>query len=167
MKIALVLVILSLVCADCLGQNFCAAAESNDGIGSILTNAEKYIGVKLHKNIRIENSSKTARMIQYDGKRFHMQNLKFKVTFSDSWFTRDKAHHFLSSAFLSAAGYYFFREEQKFSNRGAQTSGLCFSVSLGLAKEFRDGLGKNNAFSVKDFVANLLGIAVGLLIMSD
>jgi putative lipoprotein len=105
--------------------------------------------------------------IQWDRQKNENKNLKFKITCSDSWFTRDKAHHFLTSAFLSATGYYLLREEQNFSNQQSQIGGFCISFSLGLAKEIRDGLKQNNAASAKDFVANLLGIAVGIMIISD
>ena len=92
---------------------------------------------------------------------------QFKITLSDSWFSRDKTHHFITSAFLSSAGYYFLREEKKYSNNVAQQGGICFSLSLGITKEIRDGLKPNNAFSVKDLVADILGTAVGILLISD
>ena len=92
---------------------------------------------------------------------------QFKFTFSDSWVSRDKTHHFLTSALLSGTGYYFLREEQKYSNSIAQQGGFCFSLSLGLVKEIRDGLKPNNAFSVKDLIADILGTAVGILLVSD
>ena len=95
------------------------------------------------------------------------QNLKLKFTVSDSWFGRDKVHHFLTSAFLSSAGYYFFHEEQNFSNFKSQQGGFCFSISLGLIKEIRDGFKTNNAFSVKDFVADILGTMLGIVLISD
>ena len=95
------------------------------------------------------------------------QSPKFKITFSDSWFGRDKVHHFLTSALLSGVGYYFLREEQSYSNRFSQQGGFGFSISLGLAKEIRDGFKPQNAFSVKDLVADILGTLVGIAIVSD
>ncbi|MDZ7330897.1 MAG: hypothetical protein ONB13_01410 [candidate division KSB1 bacterium] len=94
-------------------------------------------------------------------------NRQFNVTLSDSWFGRDKVHHFLTSAFLSAAGYYVLRDEQKYANRTAQAGCLTFSISMGLAKEIRDGMKPQNAFSVKDLVADVLGAALGLAIVAD
>jgi putative lipoprotein len=96
-----------------------------------------------------------------------IQKPHFKITLSDSWFGRDKAHHFLTSAFLSGVGYYFFHEEQNYSNRFSQRGGFCFSISLGLAKEVRDGLKPQNAFSVKDLVADILGTLAGIALVSD
>lgn len=96
-----------------------------------------------------------------------IRNQQFKITLSDSWFGRDKVHHFLTSAFLSGVGYYFFHEEQNYSNSFSQQSGFCFSISLGMVKEVRDGLKLKNAFSVKDLIADLLGTLVGIAIVSD
>lgn len=92
---------------------------------------------------------------------------KITFTLDDSWFGRDKVHHFLSSAFLTTAGYYFCKEERGFSNYKSQQGGISFSLSLGLLKEIRDGRKPNNAFSVKDLVADILGTVVGVLIVSD
>lgn len=94
-------------------------------------------------------------------------NHQFKITLSDSWFSRDKIHHFLTSAFLSGVGYYFLHDEQNFSNPKSQQVGICFSVSLGLLKEIRDGFMPKNAFSVKDFIADILGTIVGIALVSD
>ncbi|MFZ5516407.1 MAG: DUF2279 domain-containing protein [Candidatus Zhuqueibacterota bacterium] len=92
---------------------------------------------------------------------------KIAFTLNDSTFGRDKVHHFLSSAFLTTAGYYFCREEKGFSRVASCQGGISFSLSLGLLKEIRDGRQPENAFSVKDLVANILGTAVGLLIVAD
>ena len=92
---------------------------------------------------------------------------KFKITLSDSWFGRDKVHHFLTSALLAGAGYYFLRDEQNYSNKFSQRGGFGFSISLGFAKEVRDGFKPQNAFSVKDLIADILGTLVGIAIVSD
>jgi len=97
--------------------------------------------------------------------KFQLKKITFTV--SDSWFSRDKAHHFLTSAFLTTAGYYYSRELNNFSNLKSQQHGIYFSLSLGLIKEIRDGLQKKNSFSWKDLVADILGTAVGLVLVSD
>ena len=97
--------------------------------------------------------------------KFRLKKITFTV--SDSWFSRDKAHHFLTSAFLTTAGYYYSRELNNFSNFKSQQHGISLSLSLGLIKEIRDGIQKNNSFSWKDLVADILGIAVGLALVSD
>lgn len=102
---------------------------------------------------------------KYQSQKFKIQKITFTV--SDSWFSRDKAHHFLTSAFLTTAGYYYAREQKHFSNFKSQQNGICFSLSLGLVKEIRDGMQKRNSFSWKDLVADVLGTAVGLALVSD
>jgi len=97
--------------------------------------------------------------------KFQIKKITFTV--SDSWFSRDKAHHFLTSAFLTTAGYYYSKELSNFSNLKSQQNGIYFSISLGLMKEIRDGMQKNNSFSWKDLMANILGTAVGLVLVSD
>ncbi len=91
----------------------------------------------------------------------------FKVTLSDSWFGQDKVHHFLTSALLSGVGYYVLRDEQRFGIRTAQSGSLIFSLSFGLAKEVRDGFKPQNAFSVKDLVADVCGALLGMVIVAD
>jgi len=64
-------------------------------------------------------------------------------------------------------GYYFLYEERQFSNQKSQQGTMIFSLSLGLIKEIRDGFKPQNAFSVKDFIADVLGAVVGIMLVSD
>lgn len=66
----------------------------------------------------------------------------------DKWTGRDKAQHFISSAFLAAAGNAY-GEHQNWSQGRSASFGLAFAISLGAAKELydsregeRDGAGK-------------------------
>lgn len=111
--------------------------------------------------------SKKFALHEFSNSTYKVLNTQFKITLSDSWFSRDKVHHFLTSAFLSGVGYYFFHEEQNYSNKFSQRGGFCFSISLGLVKEVRDGLKPQNAFSVKDLVADILGTLAGITLVSD
>lgn len=168
MKVAFIFIILAVTSIYSWGQNFAGDDNLNCRFQTLpLVASEADCDSMLLKHVRLDRNPSSPLMFQWDQQRNKNRNLRFKITCSDSWLTRDKAHHFLSSAFLSTAGYYFFREEQKFSNQKSLAGGFCISLSLGLAKELRDGLKKNNAFSVKDLVANLFGIAVGLLIIAD
>lgn len=167
MKLALIFLILIAASDNNFGQNLGdddlnCRAQAWQHVAS-----EVDSGTMLAKNNCVAKNSFSPLANRWDHQNNETQDRKFTITCSDSWLTRDKSHHFLSSAFLSAAAYYFFREEQKFSDQRSLVGGFCFSLSMGLAKELRDGLKKNNAFSVKDLAANLFGIAVGLLIISD
>lgn len=87
-----------------------------------------------------------------------------KVSCSDSWIGRDKVHHFLTSAFLAAGSYYFLYEENAMAPKDAMIFSIGFSLSLGVAKEVRDGVIKGRSASIKDFIANILGAGFGGLI---
>ncbi len=90
----------------------------------------------------------------------------FHLTCADSWWTIDKAHHLLASAFLMAGSYHVFREERHLSDRKAMRFSIIFALSLGVAKEARDGLQEGRAARIKDFVSNLLGIGLGGLLFN-
>lgn len=96
-----------------------------------------------------------------------LQFQKLKFTVSDSWFSRDKMHHFLTSAFLTTGGYYYSREIRRYSITPSRQAAVSFSISVGVLKELRDGLKSGNAFSWKDLVADVLGTAAGLIIITD
>ena len=90
----------------------------------------------------------------------------FKVTLSDSWLGKDKADHLLASAFLTAGSFYFLKEEQKFSQGKSMNLSISFAFFLGIAKEIRDGSLKGRAASVKDVVADILGIGIGAFLFN-
>jgi uncharacterized protein YfiM (DUF2279 family) len=88
----------------------------------------------------------------------------FKITLADSWFGKDKADHFLASAFLTVGSFYLLKEEQNLSHKKSMNLSIAFAFSLGIAKEIRDGLLRSNAASLKDVVADILGIGIGVLL---
>ena len=93
----------------------------------------------------------------------------FKITLTDSWFGKDKADHFLVSAFLTAGSYYFFKEDQNISYKKSMSLSISFALSLGIVKEIRDGLLHNRTASIasiKDVVADILGIGLGIFLFN-
>lgn len=105
---------------------------------------------------------------------FHQNNFvqnykyqRYRITFSDSWFGKDKADHFLVSAFLTAGAYYFLAEEQRYNKQQAIGGSFGFAFSIGLSKEIRDGFLKGRAGSIKDIVADVLGIGATLILYSE
>lgn len=105
---------------------------------------------------------------------FHRSNIvnnhryqHYKITFSDSWLGKDKADHFLVSAFLTAGCYFFLEEEKKYNKQTVIQRSVGFAFSIGLAKEIRDGFLTGRAGSIKDIVANVVGIGVTLLMYSE
>jgi putative lipoprotein len=83
----------------------------------------------------------------------------------DKWFTRDKMDHAITSAFVTAFGYYVARKECELTVRGASRSAIGFSFSLGLGKEVYDCTLRKSRFSIKDIAADLVGSGIGLLLL--
>jgi uncharacterized protein YfiM (DUF2279 family) len=84
----------------------------------------------------------------------------------DRWLAWDKVEHFGISAYLSIVSYKIYHD---FYHNRKETSlyfssGLTFS--LGLGKEVYDEKRPNGKFSYKDLVADVLGIGLGLWIVT-
>jgi len=78
----------------------------------------------------------------------------------DSWTGKDKAEHFFSSAFFSAAGTAY-GERQNWHESHSGGFGLLFSISLGAGKEFYDSREAGSGWSWKDFSWDIAGAATG------
>ncbi|MEM6048957.1 YfiM family lipoprotein [Erwinia sp. P7711] len=78
----------------------------------------------------------------------------------DSWSGTDKAQHFFSSAFLTAAGNAY-GEKQHWSQGQSASFGLMFAISLGAAKELYDSRQGGTGWSWKDFSWDIAGAATG------
>lgn len=85
---------------------------------------------------------------------------------TDKWFAPDKAHHLMASAFLTGFGYYSAKQELNQSQYASQQIAVGFSLSLGLAKEAYDKYGRGGHASVKDIVADLVGITLGIVLIN-
>jgi len=88
------------------------------------------------------------------------------LTGSDKWLAKDKADHFMSSAFLIGLGYYAAKKELNFSDPASRNIAVGFSFSLGIAKEIYDGTFKKGTPSFKDLIADLLGAGFGYLVIN-
>ena len=93
-------------------------------------------------------------------------NNKLVRSSNDQWFSQDKAHHFMVSAFLTGFSYYAFKQEFGLSHQQANTAALSLSLSIGIGKEIYDGASGKGTPSFKDFIADAAGVAVGLLILN-
>ncbi len=85
---------------------------------------------------------------------------------ADSWFAKDKADHFIMSAFLTGLGYYAANKEINKNDPAAKNLAVGFSLSLGVFKEVYDKKSRKGAASWKDLAADLLGVGLGYLIIS-
>lgn len=86
---------------------------------------------------------------------------------ADPWLGKDKADHFMVSAFIAGTCYYWGRVDLRHSHTTAVIFSLSSTAGIGLAKEIYDGLSKRGTPSWKDLFADFLGIGVGILILSN
>ena len=84
----------------------------------------------------------------------------------DKWWGEDKAKHFLVSAFLAGACYKIYHNQWHNKKEHSLYFSTGFTLSLGLGKEIYDNTRPRNKFSYKDLVYDLLGIGVGLFIVT-
>ncbi|CBA22300.1 hypothetical protein EHW99_0869 [Erwinia amylovora] len=82
---------------------------------------------------------------------------------NDEWTGRDKAQHFLSSAFLAAAANAY-AERQNWSPSHSAGFGVLFSISLGAAKELNDSRAGGTGWSWKDLSWDVAGAATGYVL---
>ena len=88
------------------------------------------------------------------------------VKIQDKWLAWDKVEHLGISALFSGTLYSVFHDfyDNDWKSSIYLSSSLTFS--LGLGKEFYDRRTPHNKFSYKDLVADVLGIGIGLLIVT-
>ncbi len=84
---------------------------------------------------------------------------------NDRWFAPDKLKHFMASAVIAGAGTYWAKHKQHQNQSDALTLGCSVAFTMGIAKEIADKR-KGRVFSLKDGLADLLGIIAGVLIFS-
>jgi len=89
-----------------------------------------------------------------------------KTEWEDKWWGRDKAKHFVVSAFLAGASYKIYRDGLHNKKEHSLYFSTGFTLSLGLGKELHDETRPQKRFSYKDLVYDLLGIGVGLFIVT-
>ena len=82
----------------------------------------------------------------------------------DGWFARDKGLH-LAGSFIST-GFFTMSSERFMDIKKSKSRviGLSVSISLSLGKELYDSNQQNNHFCFKDLTADMLGIALALLV---
>lgn len=81
-------------------------------------------------------------------------------TAQDEWMGKDKAQHFISSAFLSAAGNAY-GEKQNWREEHSGSFGVLFAIDIGAAKELYDSREGGTGWSWKDFSWDIAGAATG------
>ena len=92
---------------------------------------------------------------------------KTKAERVDNWFAIDKLQHFSYSCLISLGCQYVLVNKQSNTEEESLPISSVLSFSAGLLKELNDNRGKNGFFSWKDMVANVAGIAVAAVIISN
>ncbi len=95
-----------------------------------------------------------------------MEPAKARGAARDSWLGKDKFQHFFASAFLTGVGYFVAREPFERSQETSTYLGGGFAIGIGAGKEIYDLKSPERHASVKDFVADLLGAGVTILMIS-
>lgn len=83
----------------------------------------------------------------------------------DSWFGTDKGLHLLGSMMLTVAVTKTL-QQKNFTLKKARMFSGGFTVSIGIGKETYDSTQKGNHFSLKDLLADGVGILIANLILS-
>ncbi len=92
---------------------------------------------------------------------------KTKAERVDKWFAIDKLQHFSYSCLISLGCQYVLVNKQNKTEDESLPISSALSFSAGLLKELNDNRGKNGFFSWKDMVANIAGITVAAVIISN
>ena len=90
---------------------------------------------------------------------------KEKLKRVDKWFAIDKLQHFSYSCLISLGCQYVLVNKYDNSESEALPISTVLSFSAGLSKELNDSRGKNGFFSVKDMIANCVGLIVASAII--
>ncbi len=83
----------------------------------------------------------------------------------DRWLSKDKVDHVTASAFLTGAQYYVLRGELEQSHEQSLRFAIAGTLALGVAKEIYDGVSNKGTPSVKDVMADVLGIALATVML--
>ncbi len=83
---------------------------------------------------------------------------------SDSWFGTDKLRHFMLSAVTTGIVKHNLKTQTEFKDKNVMATAVSFTFSLGVAKEIRDFKSAKGCASIKDIIADVFGIGVGLLL---
>ena len=108
-----------------------------------------------------------------ENRKFDDVNIDIKVfentepVLKDDWIAIDKVQHFSYSLLISLGCQYILVNKMNNTEESSLPISSAFSFSAGLLKELNDQKGKNGYFSLKDMVANVVGIMVGAIIINQ
>lgn len=84
----------------------------------------------------------------------------------DSWIGLDKGYHLVGSMICMIGTAKGFQQFTTCDHRQSVIYGSGITLSLGMGKEIYDSKQKNNHFSYKDLVADIIGLSIGIIILN-
>jgi len=84
----------------------------------------------------------------------------------DGWFAADKYSHVSASAFLVAGQMFAFKYATDMSDKQARSTAAVATLVIGVGKEIYDKVSGKGTASIRDLVADGVGIGFGILIFS-
>jgi len=92
-----------------------------------------------------------------------------KITLSkpvDKWLAMDKLKHFSTSFYLTTTVFYGQNRIFDIQTDKSNLKAVGLTISFGVLKELRDSRQKNNYFSWRDLVADILGTSAAVLVLN-
>lgn len=84
---------------------------------------------------------------------------------NDPWFGKDKADHLILSSALTATQYYALHREFEMSSGRSLQAAVVSTMVIGIAKEIYDATARKRFASKKDLIADVLGIALAVIVI--
>ncbi len=88
-------------------------------------------------------------------------------SFSDKYAAPDKAQHFMGSMISTVLFYKIFQDPLQMENSNSKFLAVGITLGLGVSKEIYDSSRSKGAFSWKDLLADMAGIAAGLILANQ
>ncbi len=95
----------------------------------------------------------------------HKQGYNFKQA-TDSWRGKDKLKHFSLAFYLTMSSYYYQNRGFNVAENKARKWTTFTVLSLGIGKEICDYYKADSHFSIKDLMADMSGLLIGLLLIN-
>lgn len=95
------------------------------------------------------------------------KQLSPKMKKKDPLFAMDKLKHFSISLYLTTTSYYFQNKMFSETNKKSEKNSVSITVTCALGKEIWDSRKKNGFFSIRDLIADCMGIAIALIFINN
>lgn len=89
-----------------------------------------------------------------------------KTISKDPWLSQDKFHHFAHSAAISSSLYLITNRFGSFNKENSAYISFSITSLIGGTKELIDKSSKKGNASVKDFVYDIAGVVIGIVLIS-